>query len=272
MVELKDVSAIDSDSAQAEIERLCQSVNALISEAQEGKFGMGGIDVCHALSLMNIEHPDHAQWEPVIQLIAEDAVAVGQKSETIHLLATHAKQVPSEMKKPLSDAVTRIARNEGNVTTLLFDRRDDASAEAVHLAIALDAFDPHEESDQVARLLNGSATERARVAAIAGSFDSPFHRGVLISLASDDDGDVRSSACAWLMVCAASEVDPSVSAALRRAAVDPGRRVPMQLAFGLEGLAASEVAQAQNLADELRAKLAEHASARVRARALASKL
>ncbi len=62
--------------------------------------------------------------------------------------------------------------------------------------MALAAFDADETSAHVARLLNGDASHRAWAAVIAGRNENPFNRGLLVSLASDDDPDVRSTASA----------------------------------------------------------------------------
>ncbi len=150
----------------------------------------------------------------------------------------------------------------------LLSRPRDASAEAALLAMALGAFDAYETSAHVTRLLDGEASDRAWAAVIAGRNDNAFNRGLLVSLASDDNPEVRSAACAWLTFCAAANTDPVLDAALRRAAADPGRSVAMQLGFGLQRLQVSEDAHVRALAEEVRDILAAHPSARVRARAL----
>lgn len=267
MMELGDVTTVGPEIAAAEIARLAGRVQDLVVEARRRNFGMTAVDLGHALTLLNLEHPEHANWDPIVELIRDDAVAAGQKAETIQALAGFPEKIPEDVRQPLAEAVLRIARNEGNITTMLFDRRDDVSAVAVHLALALDAFDVEEGAAQISRLLSGSSAERARVAAIAGHFDTEFNRGLLVSLASDSDGDVRAAACALLMKCAADRLDESVRACLRRTARDPGRKVPMQLAFGLPALAKSDSAGASELSKEIRAELLEHPSSRVRLRA-----
>lgn len=262
--ELGDVSDLDTAVAEAQVTRLADSAGRVVADAKRGKFGIGS-DVCHSLTLLNIWHPGIARWDPVLDLLGEDTVMVDHKRATLRLLADVAERIPDEVREPLTETVTRIARQEGGVTHSLLSRPRDASAEAALLAMALGAFDVDETSTHIARLLDGHASDRAWAAVIAGRNDNPFNRGLLVSLASDENPDVRSAACSWLTFCAASRTDPLLSAALRRAAADSGRGVPMQLGFGLERLHVSEDAHSRALAAELREILAAHPSAQVRA-------
>lgn len=264
LAELGDVSDLDTAAAEVQVNRLADSARRVVADAKRGKFGIGS-DVSHPLALLNIWHPAVAQWEPVLELLGEDAVMVDDKRATLRLLADVAERIPDEVRDPLTNTVTRIARQEGDVMHSLLARPRDASAEAALLAMALGAFDADETSAHITRLLDGQAGHRAWAAVIAGRNDNPFNRGLLVSLASDDDPDVRSAACAWLAFCAAQSTDSVLGAALRRAAADPGRSVPVQLGFGLQRLQASEDAKGPALAAELREILAAHSSARVRA-------
>jgi hypothetical protein len=264
--ELGDVSDLDTAVAEAQVNRLADAARRVVTEARRGLFGIGS-DVGHPLTLLNIWHPEIAQWDPVLDLLGEDAVMVDDKRATLRLLAHAAERIPNQVREPLTETVTRIARREGDVMHSLLVRPRDASAEAALLAMALGAFDADETSAHVTRLLDGRPSDRAWAAVIAGRNDSAFNRGLLVSLASDDNPEVRAAAGAWLTFCAASSTDSLLGAALRRAAADPGRNVPSQLSFGLGKLHLSEDPRGRALAVELRAILGAHPSARVRARA-----
>lgn len=262
--ELGDVRDLDTAVAEAQVNRLADSARRVVAAAKRGTFGIGS-DVCYPLALLNIWHPEVAQWDPVLELLGEDAVMVDDKRGALRLLADVAERIPDEVRDPLTDTVARIARQEGDVMHSLLTHPRDASAEAALLAMALGAFDADETSAHVARLLNGDASDRAWAAVIAGRNENPFNRGLLVSLASDDDPDVRSTASGWLMFCAAQSTDAPLAAALRRAAADPGRSVAVQLGFGLPRLHVSEDAHGRALGTELREALVAHPSARVRA-------
>jgi hypothetical protein len=262
--ELGDVRDLDPAVAAAQVNRLADSARRVVTDAKRGMFGIGS-DVCRPLALLNVWHPEVAQWDPVLELLGEDAVMVDDKRGALRLLADVAERIPDEIRTPLTDTVTHIARQEGNVMHSLLTRPRDASAEAALLAMALGAFGAEETSAHITRLLDGQASDRTWAAVIAGRNDTPFNRGLLVSLASDDDSKVRSTACAWLTFCATQGTDPLLSAALRRAAADPGRRVPLQLGLGLQQLQASEDPHDRALAAELSETLATHPSARVRA-------
>jgi hypothetical protein len=258
-----DVRQLDSAVAGAQVASLAGSVRKVIADADQGAHEIGS-DVCHALALLNIWHPDIADWDAVVDLLADDAVAVDAKRGTLMLLGNYPERIPEVVREPLAHAAERMARGEGNAVPSLFGRRRDASAEAVLLAMTLGAFDSTEAAAQVIRLLDGQPEERYWAAVAVGRDDSAAHRGLLVSLSADHDPDVRAAACAGLIRNVAKELDPLAVAALRRCVEDPGRSVAIQLAFGLEQLESSEVDAARALAAELREQLADHPSARVR--------
>jgi hypothetical protein len=260
---LGDVTQLDSAVAAAQVASLAESVGQIVSDAHEGTHGVGS-DVCRALALLNVWHPEVANWEAVVDLLADDQVAVDAKRGTLTLLADNVERIPDQAQEPLADAAQRMARREGTVVPSLFGRPRDAAAEATFLAMGLGAFDATDAAAQVVELLNGDSAHRYWAAVVAGRADSVAHRGFLISLSADDDPDVRAAACAGMARSAADQMDPLIVAALQRCAIDPGRSVAIQLAYGLEWLAKNVSDPARALTAELREELMGHPSARVR--------
>jgi hypothetical protein len=260
---LGDVREMDAALVDVQIRSLSDSVRNVVSDARKGTHGMG-LDCCDTLALLNLWHPDIARWDPVVELLGDDAVAVGSKRATLGRLAAKVEQIPAEARDGLARAALRMARQEGAVTHMPFDEARDASAEATLLAMALGAFDAEETALHITRLLSGEPEGRRWAAILAGRNDSPTNRGLLIALAGDDDPEVRAAAAGGLATSGARDPDPLIAAALRRCAADPGKSVGIQLAFALQELEVSADDAPRLIAAELRAELEQHPSATVR--------
>jgi hypothetical protein len=258
-----DVRDLDAQLAKPQIATLAGSARRIITDAQEGRYGIG-VDTVRTLTLLNLWHPDVAEWEPVLEVLASDAVPVDNKSATLTLLAEQAPRIPDDIRARLIPTARRIAAREGAATPGLFRGDGDAAAEATTLGMALGAFDSNEASAQVTRLLTGSTDDRYWAAVIAGRGDDPLQRGALLSLIGDNNPHVRAAACAGLARTAAQSSDPLVFAALQACAEDPGRAVAIQLAYGLGWIAQGQTDETNDVAAQIRQRLQAHPSAFVR--------
>jgi Domain of unknown function (DUF4365) len=260
---IADVRELDDQLVKPQIATLAGSARGIITDAQEGHYGIG-VDAVYALTLLDLWHPDVAEWEPVLEVLASDAVSVDNKSATLTLLAEQSQRIPGGIRTQLIPTARRIAAREGAPTPGLFPGHADAAAEATTLGMALGAFDAAEASAQVTRLLTGSTDDRYWAAVIAGRGDDPLQRGALLSLIADNNPHVRAAACAGLARIAAQVSDPIVFAALRACAEDPGRAVAIQLAYGLGWIARGQTDEANEVVAQIRQSLQTHPSAFVR--------
>jgi hypothetical protein len=260
---IADVRDLDAQLAKPQIAALAGSARRIITDAQEGRYGIG-VDTVRVLALLDLWHPDVAEWEPVLEVLASDAVSVDDKRATLTLLAEQAQRIPDDVRARLIPIARRIAAREGAATPSVYQGHADAAAEATTLGMALGAFDATEASAQVTRLLTGSTDDRYWAAVIAGRGDDPLQRGALLSLIADNNPHVRAAACAGLARVAAQGSDPLVFAALRACAEDPGRAVAIQLAYGLGWIAQGQTNEANDVVAQIRQRLQAHPSAVVR--------
>lgn len=255
---LGDVRELPKPVVATQVAKLAASARETVTDAHAGKHGMGG-DGSESLALLNVWHPEQADWVPLVELLDDGVVSADAKRGALRLLAMHTDRIPAATREKLVPAVTRIAKKQ--MPGFVMDQRD-ASAEAALLAAALGApeIDP---AEQVTALLAGGYADRRFAATLAGQSGSPEQAGLLAALAADDHPLVRAASCAALAKLA-NDTDAGrlVIDALHRCATDPGTQVPATLAAALQDIAAP-------LADALRERLLEHPSAAVRQRAAA---
>lgn len=157
----------------------------------------------------------------------------------------------------LLDVVATAAEPSGEHAGSFFAR--DTTGEAAFITEVLRATEP-DFGMAFSRLLAGDPTQRKWGARLAANASDDSYLTAIVTLARDRDPFVRQQAAAGLARFAiAGRGDQIVRSALRDAAADPGRAVPLAIA--------AELGVAEQLPDDLnrlRMSLANHPSAVVR--------
>lgn len=254
---LGDVTVLPQDVIVALTRSLAGLCRAQVSQAEAGMSSFGGHDVGHALALLNVWHPELAQWSPLIDLIAHPLVVPAHKRATLGFLAGTADRVTEQVREELLAAV-RVAASEPvkPFVGLLRENRDNGGPASELIASLTQGHDP----DAIPALLAGDEDSRASAARVARRLRRPEDIGALLVLAVDLHPAVRSAAALGLAeLTATGQGGEVVLSAVRRAAQDPGRRVPEAVAAALSVEPALPPG-AQDVLD----LLATHRSARVR--------
>jgi hypothetical protein len=253
---LGDVRAIRGEVITNQIRALGGYITGLITDAHDGRHGIGARDVGRDLILLNVWHPDAAVWDPILEMLAADVVIADHKRASLRLLADMANKVPTEIRQRLTPIALELARSDG--APGIFDNARSLRSEAMLLAASLGALDDTQTAGHVLSLLGGDAVDRCRALALVDRAGVPEQLGILVALTGDPDPDVRATAAALL----ARNVDQGHGGllaleAVRSASRDPGTQVPAAVARTLRGTATPA-------AQEIRDSLRHHRSARVR--------
>ena len=225
-----------------------------------GNFNFG--DIGRMLALLNAWHPASANWDSLLNLLADDAVAGGHKTGAFQILASLADLLPDEIRSRLEAIAVGVAGrpSRGNLPLPI---GSDAAGAAILMASALGVLDTEWMADRLLGLLAGDPDEQRWAARAARQLGWPEDIGILVTLAQAQDTNVRATAAAGLAsMVAAGRDDALAVTALRRCARDPGSRVP--------GTIASMIANAPvraPAANEVLDVLRSHTSAYVRATA-----
>ncbi len=257
-----DVSSLSPEVAAAVISVLVDRAQAIIDSARAGSHGFGGFDVPLGLALLNLWHPSVAQWELVLELREESAVAGNDKRGAFLVLASLEPQIPDNFRPRLKDIATKGADQALPEHSLFIGDERDAKGAAADLAAALGALDDQDAADRILDLLAGDTDHRQWAARLASRLARVEDTGVLAVLAQDIEPQVRAAAAAGLSYLVGSAQGGALAlAALRRCLEDPGTLVAMAVAGAV--LASSDF---RGPALEVLDALADHPSALVRTR------
>ena len=125
---LGDVRTLSPEVATDLIAGLTAQVDRRIDSAHAGSFGFGGPDVGRGLALLNVWHPDAANWDPIFHLLEDQAVASNDKRGVLVILATLAERLPDDVRLHLEPIARAIARHpSAGQPAILHDLFGDAA-------------------------------------------------------------------------------------------------------------------------------------------------
>jgi hypothetical protein len=177
----------------AQIAAQSKLVTGQIESARSGQFAFGTYSPADALALLNIYHPNHANWTPIIGLMTEPRSHPNHLRAAVTTLRDHAGQVSPTQRAPIVAALRLIL----NRTFALWREHEDTLKLAVREA--LDALDDMPVADaDIWRLMEGGANERQSLARIIGARSLSRNIGMLALLSHDQNSGVRAVAARWL--------------------------------------------------------------------------
>ena len=206
------------------------------------------------LAVINVEHPDHADWQPVLDLLGTptDYTSVMQGPlQALQMLRTRVPEAAAHQLRPLIDALSTATDHEN-----LPGDPDVRGLAAATLA----ALAPQAVSDaEMWTLLAGNAARRAAASQVIAVREQPEQLDALATLAFDDDPTVRIQAIGSLAYWVTQDVatDRALSV-LTVISNTPGTEAARTIARAIDGRQTTP--QIQQLAGLLRG----HPSAYVR--------
>jgi hypothetical protein len=258
---LGDVTELPTDVAAGLIAQLGEAVRDQISEARSGTHGMGE-DIARNLALLNLWHPEVADWEPLFEQLAEPVVIAEHKRGAVALLAEVPEQIPASIREHLGSLATNLVRNPAP-TSPFFGEGEALLGASVKLALALGALEETESRERLLDLMAGSEQERRWAAHAIAVRGVPAEAPLLIGLLQDGDPNVRAIAAgAMAQLQARACSDDLADRALERALKDPGTWVAASVVGTLEG-----EAKLSQESEAIVVELKSHPSAHVRASA-----
>ena len=248
------------------IEQLSDQVTQQVSQAHAGLYADDGPDAGRNLVILNAWHPEQANWEPILTLLPDPAVAPDHKHGALQAFAAVASRLSEDVRAQVAPIARSLAESPPSAIPAMFGPHHSTSGVAAHLAVTIGAYDEERTSEQLLKLLAGTSDERLWAAGIAGRARTPEHIGLLVGLCQAPEPDLRANAGAALAsIVAGGNSGTLALAGLRRCLADPGTRVPQ--------LMAKTLAEAPSLAPAAQAaltQLRDHPSALVRRTAFRS--
>jgi hypothetical protein len=190
---ISDATSIPQDVAQAQIAVLSESVRREAEEARAGTFYRhdGG-----TLAMLNIWHPDVADWTPIYELLNEFRVL----PSSLISLATLIRDASAHIRQGIRDQLLPWLEHVRDRTPIDFGEWLEASERLkTIMREAIDALAPGAVSDtELWILIGGNSEARSAAARIVGRRRDVSRLDVLACLSHDEASIVRASAAQWI--------------------------------------------------------------------------
>lgn len=230
--ELGDLRLLDDASAPQLLEAVETAVRKITASARQGAYSRGDFDYPLQLTVMNALFPAIARWEPLLDLLTEPKVSIGDKIRACNRLTALVDRLPQEVVEQLTDSLTAIAATQ-DLTPSFPGEPHSIQGTVDRLAFALGALDEEAVLRRFARLGFGNWEERRDLARAIGSAPGPFGAAIPV-LVADSHADVRAAAATAASRLVAtgngSEVERSV---VWHAARSDGRLGPTAVLHGI---------------------------------------
>ncbi len=247
---------LPTDAAVQAIRLAAHHTDIIVSQTREHTFAQRDWDPPAHLAEWNCRHPDIANWEPLLRLLAEPFAPGQYKRNALVILAANIESVPEAVRAALTEIVRNFSEPPNPYGQLL---GKSAGGAVKHLAMALGAPNAAEHADLVSQMLTGTAQDRLDFIQYVVPSDPVRYAFALLTLLGDGDIQIRANAGYCAARAATLHDDRFLHAAVRQAADDPGALTPLGVASGLKHTAPLR----EDLSNVL-SKLEAHASARVR--------
>jgi hypothetical protein len=254
---LGDVRDIPAASVSTLIDIvIAQIVDQREHARSDGGYELGGTDWGWWLAAINLCHPAAANWSALLEYFNDPLAYPDQLTKSLHLLATHTADIPTQLIPELSTAVEQMLKRPDHGGSLTnFEAIAKWTLEVLREATG------SRDDRRLFALLGGTEDDRELAALLLGLREDSAQLPALAALASDSSQIVRCGAAEALSLWAAHNVGGNpVHELLDGLLQDPGTRVARRVASGLSG-AISRAAMAPH-----EQALLTHVSAQVRHR------
>ena len=253
---IPDVRLLSPESISPVIEVLREKLSDQRHEARQGAHGIGGRDLGRTLTLLNMWHTDVADWESIIELLAEPAMAAPELTGTLSVLSGMPDRVPSHISTRIAPLLRKwMTRTPAQDPFEPQDVRGLA-------ADALNALHPGALTNiDLWSLMAGTREQRASAVLVIARRRNPTDINLLAAFAQDEDVKVRSTVASCLAGWVKEQVNPRDALELLQSLLqDSGTRLARSVSGTLANSQPEVLQQCESLVEVLK----NHISADVR--------
>lgn len=222
---LGDVTKLDAALIVALVGGLGAQLEARTRDSVRGLYSRGGANLGHTLTVLNVWHPQHADWDPIYELLGSTRSGA-YLCDVLAVLAARAAVLPDAVADRLIPLAAAIADGPEPVPSLIDNT--DPRPPARRLQAVLQHRAGGRWEGHLAELLRADVRGRTAAVLVADSTCGQLGLGVLVALASDPEPRVRASAAHAIAKRAVT--DASARAQLPMLIADPGALVPRAVA------------------------------------------
>ncbi len=248
---IPDLRCLDPEAVKSAIDVLRDELSQQQNAARGGAYGFGGRDLGRTLSILNVWHPEAANWEPIIELITEPSTAADHLRGTLLILSQMPERVPSHV----AERITPLLR-ERMVAVWKRDPSDRTDIRGL-AAAALDAIRPGALSDEeLWSLMGGTGDQRSLAVFVISRRRNPADINLLASFSGDDDAGVRSAVASalagWLREGISTQESEQLLVKLLN---EPGIRLARDVSNALSGVQTDNLGDYRNTVDLLKSHM-----------------
>lgn len=253
---LPDVRGLDAETVEPIIQVLREKLSQQREEASRGGYGIGGRDLGRTLTLLNMWHPEVADWKPIIELLADPLSAAHHLGGTLSVLSWNPTEVPAH----IAEAITPLLR-EWMARTPVDDPFNPTDVRGP-AADALNVLHPGAlTNEDLWSLIGGTRDQRASAVLVIARRKNPTDINLLASFAQDEDVKVRATVASCLAGWVKEGVNPQEAVELlQKLLQDPGTRLARSVSGTLANTQPEDLQKSEILVEILR----NHISADVR--------
>ncbi len=225
-----DVRSIPHDVAEAQITVLSESVRREVEEARAGTFYRHD---GRTLAMLNIWHPEVADWTPIYELFDELRVAPSSLISLATLIRDASMQIGQEIRDQLLPLLELVLDR----TPIDFGPWQEGSEQLrTIIREAIDALAPGTVNDRALwSLIGGNSEERSAAARIVGRRRDVSRIDILACLSHDEASIVRASAAQWIARWLENDgVAERCNSLLEDLATAPGTLISRAIVSGLQ--------------------------------------
>lgn len=220
-----DVRELPQDAAQGMISASAAATRAESAVSKHGMFGVGGPSAFRRLVLLNLWHPELADWSPCIDALSEEQSNPADVLPGLELMILQADSIPGNVRDEIRASLHRLSVTPPSDRIFgSFMRGTDVRGAATELLAVLFPDDVGDE--RLLKLLAGSNDEVRTAVRVFASREDPANLPLLAALAVHSETDVRAAVAGalsrWVVKGVGGE---SAQAVLRRLLEEPGVRL-----------------------------------------------
>jgi len=220
-----DVRQLPREAAQGMIVASAEATRAESADSKSGAFAFGGPSAFRRLILLNIWHPELADWAPCIEALDQEQTNPNDILPGLELMLLQADSIPSDVRDQMHGALNRLSvarAAEGMFGG--FKRGADLRGAATELLASLFPQDVGE--GRLLELLGGSDDEVRTAVRVYAAREDPATLPLFAALAAHDETHVRAAVAAELGSWVAKGIGgDSAQTVLRNLLQEPGVRL-----------------------------------------------
>ncbi|AUZ34416.1 hypothetical protein C3B78_08100 [Arthrobacter sp. PGP41] len=182
-----DVESLTEPAVRGMLDALAKEVNNITAMAGALAYG-GGTDSVRTLVLLNLWHPEYAQWEPFLKFLEEPRTSKDDLVGCLSVLGRLPLKITADRER-LTTSLRRLMSEKGGEGEWLFGAWADVRGLAAEALFAVDPDSVTEEDIWV--LMRGSSGQKHSAARIIAQREKAEEFGLLVALSASDDTSVR---------------------------------------------------------------------------------